>query len=263
MGFHPDAFPRWADAGGRLRPVCVTGHEKGARMAEQKKKLMRTIWVLGAGFSVVVIVWALSIVGVIPLTFTMAGTPEALIKVLDSPRDDMRGVKINGHFLDIGKRRSLQIVKGYDEVMYLVRPYRQVRVFPRSLTQAELLDFCTNITGAGFDELRSRLESGDQVAAEWEGRIEGKAVRIVKASMFSYLVSGLMERPIFMTQVELAKRLGMAEPHILTRLIPVQKRWYEEFLLSSALQAPYPVHYIIPIEDELTAWLGAQAASLK
>ncbi len=229
-------------------------------MAEQKRKLARTIWVLGAGFFLVMIVWALSIMGVIPLTFTVAGTPEALIKFLDSPRDDMRGVKVNGHFLDIGKRRSLQIVKGYDEVMYLVRPYRQVRVLPRSLTQAELLDFCTNITGGGFSELKSRLESGDQVTTEWEGRIEGKVIRIVKASMFGYLVSGLKESPVFMTQVELAKRLGMAEPHILTRLIPVQKRWYEEFLSSSALQALYPVHYIIPIEDELTAWLSEQAA---
>lgn len=232
-------------------------------MAEQKRKLMRTIWVLGAGFFLIMIVWALSIVGVIPLTFTVVDTPQALIKFLDSPRDDMRGVKVNGHFLNIGKRRSLQIVKGYDEVMYLVRPYRQVRVPSRSLTQAELLDFCTNITGAGFNELRSRLESGDQVPAEWEGRIKDKAIRIVKASMFSYLVSGLKEGPVFMTQVELAKRLGMDESYILTRLIPVQKRWYEEFLSSSSLQAPYPVRYIIPIQDELTAWLVAQAASQK
>lgn len=232
-------------------------------MAEQKRKLMRTLWVLGAGFFLVVIVWALSIVGVIPLTFSVARTPEALIKFLDSPRDDMRGVKVNGHFLDIGKRRSLQIVKGYGEVMYLVRPYRQVRVLPRSLTQAELLDFCTNITGAGFGELKSRLESGEQATTEWEGRIEGKVIRIVKASMFSYLVSGLQERPVFMTQVELAKRLGMAEPHILTRLIPVQKRWYEEFLSSSSLQTLYPVHYIIPLGDELTAWLDEQADPLQ
>ena len=232
-------------------------------MAEQKRKLTRTMWVLGAGFFLVMVVWALSIMGVIPLTFTAARTPAALINFLESPRDDMRGVKVNGHFLDIGKRRSLQIIKGYDEIMYLVRPYRQVRVLPRNLTQAELLDFCTNITGAGFSELRSRLESGDQVTTEWEGRVEGKTIRIVKASMFSYFVSGLQERPVFMTQVELAKRLGMTEPHILTRLIPVQKQWYEKFLSSGSLKTLYPVNYIIPIGDELTAWLGEQAALLK
>ena len=232
-------------------------------MTERKGRMARILWVLGAGFLALVVVWALSILGAIPLTFTMAMTPAELMKFLDSPRDDMRGIKVNGPFLEIGKRRPLQIVKGYDETMYLMRPYRQVRARPRSLTRPEILDFCTNITGAGFNELRSRLESGDQVPAEWEGRIEDKAIRIVKASMFSYLVSGLKEGPVFMTQVELAKRLGMDESYILTRLIPVQKRWYEEFLSSSSLQAPYPVRYIIPIQDELTAWLVAQAASQK
>jgi hypothetical protein len=229
-------------------------------MAEQKRKLTRVMWGLGAGFLVLMVVWGLSIMGVIPLTFTMARTPAALIKFLDSPRDEMRGVKVNGHFLEIGKRRSLQIVKGYDETMFLMRPYREARVRPRSLTRPELLDFCTNITGSGFHELRSQLESGNPVPTEWQGKVQGRIVRVVKASMFSYFISGLQERPVFMTQVELAKRLGMSEPHILSRLIPVQRRWHQEFIASESLQTPYPVHYAIPLQDELAAWLGEQAA---
>ena len=82
----------------------------------------------------------------------------------------------------------------------------------------------------------------------------------VKASMFSYLVTGLQDSPVFMSQVELARRLGMNEPDILSRLIPVQKRWHEEFLSSESLQTRYPVHYIIPLRDELTAWLSEQAS---
>ena len=229
-------------------------------MTERKGRMARILWVLGAGFLALVVVWALSILGAIPLTFTMAMTPAELMKFLDSPRDDMRGIKVNGHFLEIGKMRPLQIVKGYDETMYLMRPYRQVRARPRSLTRPEILDFCTNITGAGFQELRSLLESGKPVTVEWEGRVQGKTVRVVKASMFSYLVTGLQDSPVFMSQVELARRLGMNEPDILSRLIPVQKRWHEEFLSSESLQTRYPVHYIIPLRDELTAWLSEQAS---
>jgi len=84
-------------------------------MTERKGRMARILWVLGAGFLALVVVWALSILGAIPLTFTMAMTPAELMKFLDSPRDDMRGIKVNGHFLEIGKRRPLQIVKGYDD----------------------------------------------------------------------------------------------------------------------------------------------------
>ncbi|MFY9397497.1 MAG: hypothetical protein WAR22_03955 [Desulfomonilia bacterium] len=229
-------------------------------MTEHTSKLARIAWVLGMAFVAVVIVWVLSIMGAVPLTFRYAMTPAELEKFLDSPRDDMRGIKVNGHFLDIGKRRSLQILKGYDEIMYLVRPHRNVRVQPRNLTRPEVLDFCTNITGPGFQELRSRVESGTPPSAEWEGTIGGRPLRIVKASMFGYFITGLHDTPIFMTQVELARRLGMDEALILSRLIPVQKRWYEEFTSSGSQDTRYPLQYIIPMGDELTNWLNEQAS---
>jgi|GEM_PF-416795 hypothetical protein len=231
-------------------------------MAEHRGNLASIMWVLGVVFLVVIGVWALSIMGVIPLTFTVIKTPADLVGFLDSPRDDMQGIKVNGHFVEIGKRRSLQIVKGYGETMYLMRPYRQAKVRSRSLTRPELLDFCTNITGSGFRELRSQLESGSPVITEWEGIVQGKRIRIVKAAMFSYFITGLQERPVFMTQVELAKRLGMNESLILARLIPMQKRWYEEFVSSESLKAGYPVRYILPLRDELTAWLNEQTAKV-
>lgn len=229
-------------------------------MAEHTGKLARIAWMMGMAFVAVVVVWALSIIGAVPLTFRLAMTPAELEKFLDSPRDDMRGIKVNGHFLDIGKRRPLQIVKGYEETMYLMRPHRDVRAQPRNLTRPEVLDFCTNITGHGFHELRSRVESDTPPSAEWQGAVKGRPLRIVKASMFGYLITGLHDSPIFMTQVELARRLGMDEALILSRLIPAQERWYEEFTSSGSQDTRYPLQYIIPMDDELTAWLGEQAA---
>lgn len=172
----------------------------------------------------------------------------------------MRGVKVNGHFLEIGKRPSLQILKDYDNPMYLLRPYRQVRLLTRSLTKPEVLDFCTNVSRKDFDGLKAQVESEKGITAAWSGSIEGRNIRIVKATLFSYLVLGLSEKPVFLTQVELAKRFGMKEDLILSRIIPIQQKWYDEFTSNSSSHSPYPVRYIPPIQDELVTWLDDQAA---
>lgn len=229
-------------------------------MAEQEKKISGTVWILGAGFILVSLLWVLSIRGIIPLTYTNAGAPSRLIKFLESPRDDMRGVKVNGHLLEIGKRPSLQILKEYDKPMYLMRPYRQVRLITRSLTKAEVLDFCTNVSREDFEGLKAQVESGKDITAAWSGDIEGKNIRMIKATLFSYLVLGFSEKPVFLTQVELAKRVGMKEELILSRIIPIQQKWYDEFTSSPSSHSPYPVKYIPPIQDELVTWLNDQAA---
>ncbi len=228
-------------------------------MAEQGKKLTRIVWVLGSVFVLVTVLWILSIKGIIPLTYTNAGTPAGLIGFLESPRDDMRGIKVNGHFLEIGKRPSLQILKNYNKPMYLLRPYRQVRLLTRSLTKAEVLDFCMNVSKKDFEGLKAQVESGKNVTVAWSGSIEGRDVRLIKATLFSYLVLGISEKPVFLTQVELAKRFGMKEDLILSRIIPIQQKWYDELASSRSIDSPYPVRYIPPIQDELVAWLGERA----
>lgn len=224
-------------------------------MVEKKGGFSWIIWILAIGFVALCVLWILSIFGVIPLTYTDIKTPRALNEFLNSPKDNMRGIKINGHFLEIGKRPSLQILKGYEENMFIMRPYRQVKKRTRNLTRPEVFDYCTNISGTDFDDLQSKLTQGEGYTPAWNGKIKNQTVELIKTTMFSYLVTGLNDKPIFITQVELAKRLGMDEAEILKRIIPVQKRWYSEFVASSSMDKPYPTTYTKPIRDELIAWL--------
>jgi hypothetical protein len=224
-------------------------------MAEKKGGFSWIIWGLAIGFVVLCVLWVLSIFGVLPLTYTEVKTPRALNEFLDSPKGNMRGIKINGHFLEIGKRPALQILKGYEDYMYLMRPYRQVKKRTRNLTGPEVFDFCTNVTGDDFDDLQSKVVSGKGYTPAWNKKINNQTVELIKTSLFSYLVTGLSGKPIFITQVELAKRLGMDEAKILERIIPVQKSWYSELAASSSMDKPYPSKYTTPMRDELIAWL--------
>lgn len=224
-------------------------------MADERTKMTRVIWVLGGVFLVLSILWLFSLFGFLPLTYTVAKTPAQLLSFLESPRDDMRGIKVNKHLLEIGKRPSLQIVQGYGELMYLMRPYRQIQYKARNLTKAEVVDFCTNITGGDLDVLRARVAEGKDVQAAWEGRIQNQDVTIVKATQFTYVVSGLIDKPILISQVEFAKRLGMDDPTVLSRIIPSQEMWLKEFLSSTYVDSPYPVQYILPMNDVLIEWV--------
>ncbi len=224
-------------------------------MAEDVRKSSRVMWLLGFVFLVLCLFWALSIFGILPLTYTQAETPRELERFLNSPKDNMRGVKVNGHFLELGKRPSLQILKDYDDYLFLMRPYRQVRLRSRNLTRAEVFDFCTNITGAGLDEFRTKVEEGNGYTPAWSGTIDGKRIELIKVTLFSYFALGLGEKTIFITQVELAKRLGMDDGLILERIIPQQKRWYEQFVSSETAGKSYPVTFTTPMQDQLKAWL--------
>lgn len=230
------------------------------RTAGRRAKLAGVAWAAGAVFVVLGTLWLLSVKGVVFLTFTNADSPAGLIGFLESHRDELRGIKVNGHFLDVGKRPSLQILKGYGKPMYLMRPHRQVRLKTRNLTKPEIVDFCTNISGNAFENLKAMAASGKGATVAWTGRIEGKTVRIIKPTLFSYLVYGLSGKPMFITQVELAKRLGMTEDFILSHIIPVQQKWYDELAVSPLFKSSYPVEYLPPVEDELLARLGGTPA---
>ncbi|HHO75975.1 MAG TPA: hypothetical protein ENN05_06050 [Deltaproteobacteria bacterium] len=225
-------------------------------MAEEVRKSSRVMWLLGVGFIVLCIFWALSIFGVLPLTYAEVKTPRELELFLNSPKDNMRGVKVNGHFLELGKRPSLQILKGYEDYMFLMRPYRQVMLKSRNMTRSEVFDFCTNINAAGLDDLREKVQEGKGYTPVWGGTIHEKKIEIIKVTLFSYLVVGLSEKAVFLSQVELAGRLGMDDSLILQRIIPVQRQWYEQFMSSEAAGREYPLTYILPMKDQLISWLA-------
>ena len=230
-------------------------------MAEETGKLTRVMWFLALGFIVACIFWVFSIMGMLPLTYTSVKTPNDLEEFLDSPRDNMRGVKVNGHFLEMGKRPSLQILKDYHEYMFLMRPYRQIQLQTRNLTRAEVHDFCMNITGEGLEELREKVISRKGYTSAWSGSIDGQKIELIKATMFSYLVVGLSDKPIFITQVDLAKRLGMDDKMIMKHIITVQRQWFSELLSTQSMDKPYPITYMIALRDELITWLDEQKDS--
>ncbi|HDP25249.1 MAG TPA: hypothetical protein ENN34_07370 [Deltaproteobacteria bacterium] len=224
-------------------------------MADERRKMTRVIWILGGVFVVLSALWIASLYGLLPLNYTVAKTPRELLAFLQSPRDDMRGIRVNKHLLDIGKRPSLQIVQGYGELMYLMRPYRQMQYRARNLTRAEVMDFCTNITGGDLEVLRSRVSEGLHPDVAYAGRINGRSVAIVNATQFTYIVTGLMENPLLLSQVDLAKRLGMDDATVLRDLIPFQERWLDEFLASPAFDARYPTQFFLPGDDLLVTWI--------
>jgi len=180
-------------------------------MADKRKANPIIIGLVAAGFLAIFVLWVLSVMGMLslPLTYKNLKTPRDLGAFLDSRRDEMRGLKVNQHLIEIGKRPSMQIIEGYDKIMYQMRPYRQVHFKFRNFTKAEVMDFCTNITADGLEDLRAKIASGKGFTPAWQGKIQGSTVAIVKVTMFSYLVTGLADKPVFMGQVELAKRLGI------------------------------------------------------
>ena len=227
-------------------------------MAEEKGKLTRVMWVLVLGIVVACVFWIFSIMGMLPLVYTNVKTPNDLEEFLDSPRDNMRGVKINGHFLEVGKRPSLQILKDYDEYMFIMRPYRQIQLKTRNLTRTEVHEFCMNITGDGLEELRAKVIARKGYTSAWSGTVDGRKIELIKATMFSYLVVGLSSKPIFITQVDLAKRLGMDDAMIMKRIICVQRQWYSDLLASQIMDKTYPITFMMASRDELITWLDEQ-----
>lgn len=225
-------------------------------MAEERKTFAVVLVIIALFFAGLFALWLFSIRGGIALTYTEVHRPTELMSFLDSRRQDIRGVKVNTHLLEIGKRPSLQIVRGYGQVMYLVRPYRQANLKFRNFTKAEVMDFCTNITDGAFQGLRSSMTSAPGPSPVWKGTHKGMNLLIVRVSRFTYLVAGLADRPVFMGQVELAKRLGMDNEKVLSAIIPAQDRWLEEFRSSPAFRASYPVQPFGDDQDQLIDWLG-------
>jgi hypothetical protein len=227
-------------------------------MADKRKANPIIIGLVAAGFLAIFVLWVLSLMGILslPLTYKNVKTPRDLGAFLDSRRDEMRGLKVNQHLIEIGKRPSMQIIEGYDKIMYQMRPYRQVHFKFRNFTKAEVMDFCTNITADGLEDLRAKIASGKGFTPAWQGKIQGSTVAIVKVTMFSYLVKGLADKPVFMGQVELAKRLGMDDPTILSLIIPAQERWLQGFSTSPSMDSPYPLQFLTNSRDEFIEWLG-------
>ncbi len=217
---------------------------------------VRAVVVLAVIFIGVCSVWLLSIFGYLPITYDNIATPAGVAAFLDSPRDDMRGLKVNGHMLEIGKRPALQIIKDYDEHLYQLRPYRKALIKPRNMTRYEVMDFCINVTGQEYGEMREALSDGKTLPAVWEG----PAVRMIRVSLFSYLVDGLSEKPVFIAQTELAKRLGIEDEVILARIVPAQKRWYAALMnRKNIVDSPFPAEFRPALRDELVELLGEMA----
>jgi hypothetical protein len=168
----------------------------------------------------------------------------------------MQAIKVNRHTLEIGKRPSLQVLKGYEHVMYQMRPYRQINLKFRNFTKAELMDFCTNITADGLESMKASIASGRWFTPVWKGAIKGRKVEIMRVTQFSYLVTGLADKPLFMGQVDLAKRLGMGDTFVLSSLIPLQDSWLGKFKSDVSMDKPYPVGFLGNSRDNLIEWLG-------
>jgi len=224
-------------------------------MAERRAALNVALVLVGMALVVYLMLRVASSSGMFPFTYTEVQTPRGLLEFMDSRTAHVKGVRVNGHHLEIGKRPSLQILRGYDKVMFQVRPYRQVNYRYRNFTRAEVMDLCSATTGTAFEDLRSTVESGRGYAHAWKGTIRGSDVTVVRSSLFSYLVTGLAEKPLFMGQVELAKRLGMTDQTVLQLIIPAQDRWLEAVGTSASMDTAYPVQLPGNERDELIAWL--------
>ncbi|HPC46436.1 MAG TPA: hypothetical protein PLW83_00205, partial [Deltaproteobacteria bacterium] len=64
---------------------------------------------------------------------TRVTRPSELYAFLQSPRQHVTGVSVNGHRLQIGKRPSLQVLPGYGRPMFQVRPKGRIQSKYRSL----------------------------------------------------------------------------------------------------------------------------------
>lgn len=228
-------------------------------MTEERKIITTSLLIVAAALIGVFSLVAVSCDWILPLTYTNLKTPKELLVFLESRRQDMQAIKVNRHMLEIGKRPSLQVLKGYNHVMYQMRPHRQINLKFRNFTKAELMDFCTNITADSLENLRASIASGKGFSPVWKGTIKGRKIEIVRVTQFSYMVTGMSDKPLFMGQVELAKRLGMDDAIVLSRLISLQDSWLEKFKADVSMDKPYPVIYLGDSRDNLIEWLGNPA----
>lgn len=228
-------------------------------MTEERKIIKTYLLLVAAGLIGVFSLVAVSCDWILPLTYTNLKTPKELLVFLESRRQDMQAIKVNRHMLEIGKRPSLQVLKGYNHVMYQMRPYRQINLKFRNFTKAELMDFCTNITADSLENLRASIASGKGFSPVWKGTIKGRKVEIVRVTQFSYMVTGLADKPLFMGQVDCAKRLGMDDAIVLSSLISLQDSWLEKFKSDVSMDKPYPVGFLGDSRDNLIEWLGTPA----
>ncbi len=196
----------------------------------------------------------LSLMGILPITFQKVDTVGGLEKFMNSPRDDMRALSVNGHMLELGKRPALQILKDYDEHFYQMRPYRKVNVSARKLTRYEVWDYCNNVTGSEIDQLRVAVDAGKVQNPLWQ---DGK-LQIYRVSLFNYLVTGLSEHTLYMPQVELAQRMGMSDQDILRLVVPAQKRWHQVYVSQLQPDQVLPVVFKPMLRDELINWLNGR-----
>ena len=225
-------------------------------MTEERKIIKTSLLLVAAGLIGVFSLVAVSCDWIPPLTYSNLKTPKELLVFLESRRQDMQAIKVNRHMLEIGKRPSLQVLKGYNHVMYQMRPYRQINLKFRNFTKAELMDFCTNITADSLENLRASIASGKGFSPVWKGTIKGRKVEIVRVTQFSYIVTGLADKPLFMGQVDLAKRLGMDDAIVLSSVISLQDSWLEKFKSDVSMDKPYPVFFLGDSRDNLIEWLG-------
>ena len=228
-------------------------------MTEERKIIKTSLLLVAAGLIGVFSLVAVSCDWIPPLTYSNLKTPKELLVFLESRRQDMQAIKVNRHMLEIGKRPSLQVLKGYNHVMYQMRPYRQINLKFRNFTKAELMDFCTNITADSLENLRASIASGKGFSPVWKGTIKGRKVEIVRVTQFSYIVTGLADKPLFMGQVDLAKRLGMDDAIVLSSVISLQDSWLEKFKSDVSMDKPYPVFFLRDSHDNLIEWLGTPA----
>ena len=70
------------------------------------------------------------------------------------------------------------------------------------------------------------------------------------------IASATRMKPAMFAQVELAKRLGMSDAEILSRIIPVQQTWLKSLEASSA--RPIPECVLPEVPDRIVAWLNAR-----
>ena len=225
-------------------------------MIEERKFFRASLMICVACLIASFILAGLSCDRIPPLTYTYLKTPRAFLDFLESRRQDMQAIKVNRHMLEIGKRPSLQVLMGYNHIMYQMRPYRQIHMKFRNFTKDELMDFCTNITADGLENLRTSIASDTGISPAWKGTIKGRKIVIVRVTQFSYLVTGLADKPLFMGQVDLAKRLGMDDATILSSLIPLQDNWLVKFKSDVSMDKTYPVIFLSSSHDNLIEWLG-------
>ncbi len=225
-------------------------------MAEKRTALRLVLALIGMVFVGFVLLRVTSSIGFFPFAYTMASTPRELLEFLESRTAHVKGIKVNGHLLEIGKRPSLQVIRGYGQVMYQMRPYRQVSYKYRNLTLAEVMDFCFNINNDSLEELRSAVDSGSGYKTAWKGNVMGKDIVVVRVTRFTYLITGLANKALFMGQVELAKRLGMSDQTILKVLIPVQYRWLDGVKSLPSIDSPFRDQSPDNVEDAFIEWLS-------